>query len=149
MHDLTTTRRFVHISQIRHQCRAAIESRTLSAATSSKVGISLREIVDQLLRSSLQISIAGLRHAEACPVRVNDLTVVLAVTTFRSEPNGVVLIDLTPVSRHAHLYAAVEDRVVLITRRWILDASARPIIVGRVGVLASRITLSAARYLLH
>ncbi len=84
---LRTASRLVDVGQRRPQRVTTVDRRALITTTRSQTVISLSETVDQFLGRTLQIAVVRLRHTEIRAVRKNGLTVVLAITTFRREPN--------------------------------------------------------------
>src|SRR5215213_7822925 len=149
--DLRTSCGFISVCERRDERRATIERSSCITATRAQVVVPLREVVNQLLGRTLQVAAITLRHTEARAVRVNRLAVGLAVSTLRHKPHRATLVHLPPVARHADVHTTVEDRNALVTRRWIRNAPAGRIvrIVAVAGLLANRITLSAALDLGH
>src|ERR1051325_1748496 len=154
-HRLRSPSRFIYIAERREERVTPGHRRALKTAVRAQVVVALSQTVDKLLRGALQVAAIRLRHTETRAMREESLPVVLPIRAFRHEPHRVVLVNLTPVVRHTHRYAAVEDRVTLVTRRRIGNTPGRRvvwvIIIVRVvaGSFTNRITLPGALYLSH
>src|SRR5438046_737760 len=80
---------------------------------------------------------------------VNNLPLILAVSTLRREPNRTALAQLLPITRHAHAQNAAQRGIVLIAGRGIIHLAARCIVRIVSSSLTGWITLATARNLCH
>jgi hypothetical protein len=107
-HIFSLTGRFIDVAQGGEKSCPPRQCRPLIPRTCPHSLVPLRQIIYELLSRTLQVIAVRLHRAESHPMSEDSLPIVLTIAAFRSEPNGIATINLTPVIRHTQLDATIE-----------------------------------------